>query len=69
VGEETQINFSSWDLLKGQEHRMVAYRSLITSRSKVQNQLGKVAHACNPSYSRGRDQEDPSLRPAQAINS
>jgi hypothetical protein len=25
-----------------------------------------VAQACNPSYSGGRDQEDPSLRPAQA---
>jgi hypothetical protein len=22
-----------------------------------------VAHACNPSYSRGRDQEDPCLKP------
>jgi hypothetical protein len=27
---------------------------------------GVVAHACNPRYSRGRDQEDCSLRPAQA---
>jgi hypothetical protein len=25
-----------------------------------------VAHACNPNYSGGRDQEDGSLRPAQA---
>jgi hypothetical protein len=25
-----------------------------------------VAHACNPSYSRGRDQEDHDLKPAQA---
>jgi hypothetical protein len=25
-----------------------------------------VAHACNPSYSGGKDQEDHSLRPAQA---
>jgi hypothetical protein len=25
-----------------------------------------VAHACNPSYSGGRDQEDRSLKPAQA---
>jgi hypothetical protein len=24
-----------------------------------------VAHTCNPSYSRGKDQEDPSSRPAQ----
>jgi hypothetical protein len=25
-----------------------------------------VAHTCNPIYSRGRDQEDQSLKPAQA---
>jgi hypothetical protein len=25
-----------------------------------------VAHTCNPSYSGGRDQEDPSLKPAWA---
>jgi hypothetical protein len=25
-----------------------------------------VAHACNPSYSGGRDQEDQGLNPAQA---
>jgi hypothetical protein len=28
-----------------------------------------VAHACNPSYSEGRDQEDLSLKPAQANRS
>jgi hypothetical protein len=28
-----------------------------------------VAYACNPSYSGGRDQEDPSLKPAQANSS
>jgi hypothetical protein len=28
-----------------------------------------VAHACNPSYSEGRDQEDHSLKPAQANSS
>jgi hypothetical protein len=28
-----------------------------------------VAHACNPSYSGGRDQEDNSLKPAQANSS
>jgi hypothetical protein len=27
-----------------------------------------VAHACNPSYSEGRDQEDRDLNPAQANN-
>jgi hypothetical protein len=28
-----------------------------------------VAHACNPSYSRGRDQEDHSSKPAQVKSS
>jgi hypothetical protein len=28
-----------------------------------------VAHSCNPSYSRGRDQEDCALKPAQVYNS
>jgi hypothetical protein len=28
--------------------------------------LDKVAHACNPSYSRGGDREDHSLRQTQA---
>jgi hypothetical protein len=28
-----------------------------------------VAHACNPSYSGGRDQEDPVSKPAQANSS
>jgi hypothetical protein len=28
--------------------------------------LALVAHACNPSYSGGRDQQDCSLKPAQA---
>jgi hypothetical protein len=28
-----------------------------------------VAHACNPSYSGGRDQEDQGLKPAQANSS
>jgi hypothetical protein len=28
-----------------------------------------VAHACNPSYSGGRDQEDSGLKPAQANSS
>jgi hypothetical protein len=29
----------------------------------------KVAHACNPSYSGGRNQEDHGLKPAQANSS
>jgi hypothetical protein len=28
-----------------------------------------VAHTCNPGYSGGKDQEDPSLKPAGANNS
>jgi hypothetical protein len=28
-----------------------------------------VAHACNPNYSGGRDQEDPGSKPAQANSS
>jgi hypothetical protein len=28
-----------------------------------------VVHACNPNYSRGRDQEDPGSKPAQANSS
>jgi hypothetical protein len=31
--------------------------------------LGAVAHACNPSYSGGRDQEARGSKPAQANNS
>jgi hypothetical protein len=32
----------------------------------VDNSLVPVTHACNPSYSGGRDQEDCSSKPAQA---
>jgi hypothetical protein len=33
------------------------------------NRLGTVIHACNPSYAKGRDWENSSLKPAQAKNS
>jgi hypothetical protein len=37
------------------------------SRSKLRSfESGLMAHACNPSYTGGRDQENCSLRPAQA---
>jgi hypothetical protein len=38
-------------------------------KATLENNLGwaPVAHTCNPSYSRGRDQEDCGLKPAQAI--
>jgi hypothetical protein len=36
---------------------------------KTKQKLLLVAHACNPSYSGGRDQEDCSLKPAWANSS
>jgi hypothetical protein len=33
------------------------------------HQLGAMAHACNPSYSGGRSQEDHGLKPAQVNSS
>jgi hypothetical protein len=49
-------------------------RMKLKKRKKVRKQKQKqkrgsgalVAHACNPSYSGGTDQEDRSLKPAQA---
>jgi hypothetical protein len=35
----------------------------------VEIQLGPMAHACNPSYSGGRDQEDHGSKAAQASSS
>jgi hypothetical protein len=40
------------------------FNKRITTFSRV-----LVAHACNPSYSGGRDQEDQGLKPAQANSS
>jgi hypothetical protein len=31
---------------------------LISAQQMVQNELGMLAQACNPSYSGGKDQED-----------
>jgi hypothetical protein len=39
--------------------------SVIKKKKKIKNQV-TVAHACNPSYSGGRDQEDHGSKPAQA---
>jgi hypothetical protein len=36
-----------------------------TDKEEEQSQV-PVAHACNPSYSGGRDQEDHGLKPAKA---
>jgi hypothetical protein len=33
-------------------------------KKKKTQQLGAVAHACNPSYSGGRDQKDHNSKPA-----
>jgi hypothetical protein len=35
----------------------------------LKNSQAPVAHACNPRYSRGRDQEDQGSMPVQANNS
>jgi hypothetical protein len=40
----------------------------LTSRLVTINQM-QVAHTCNPSYSRGRDQEECSSKPAQVNGS
>jgi hypothetical protein len=40
--------------------------SSISSLLKVGSSQVLVAHACNPSYSEGRDQEDPGSKPALA---
>jgi hypothetical protein len=44
-------------IMKDKNHMII---SLDTQKSfdKIQHLLGKVAHACNSSYSGGRDQED-----------
>jgi hypothetical protein len=39
---------------------------IIKIKNKREDKLGAAAHACNPSYSGGRDQEDQGLKPAQA---
>jgi hypothetical protein len=47
-------------------HRVVLCWVKPKKIKKKKKTLGVVAHACNPSYSTGRDQKDYSLRPAQA---
>jgi hypothetical protein len=39
---------------------------VISTGLKIHSCQAPVAHACNPSYSGGRDQEDRGLKPAQA---
>jgi hypothetical protein len=41
----------------------------VKMHSKKRKESALVAHACNPSYSGGRDQEDLGSKPAQANSS
>jgi hypothetical protein len=41
----------------------------VRKKKKGRRTQAPVAHACNPSYSGGRDQRDCSLKPAQAHSS
>jgi hypothetical protein len=47
----------------------VSVDAQITSHVHIQLSQTQVAHGCNPSYSRGRDQEDDSAKPARANSS
>jgi hypothetical protein len=48
-------------------HTYIAYLSNFRSSLNIQTiSWAQVTHACNPSYSRGRDQEDHSSKTAQA---
>jgi hypothetical protein len=38
----------------------------VKTNTKTKQSWALVAHACNPNYSGVRNQEDPSLKPAQA---
>jgi hypothetical protein len=40
-----------------------------TAKRKRKKSQAPEAHTCNPSYSEGRDQEDPDLKPAQTNSS
>jgi hypothetical protein len=47
---------------------LVSYFSIYTTSSKNVSKLSQmlVAHACNPSYSGGRDQDDHGVQPTWA---
>jgi hypothetical protein len=47
---------------------MVSFGNNLSDKSKVECQA-PVAHACNPSYSGGKYQEDRGLKPARANSS
>jgi hypothetical protein len=51
-------------VIKTESRKISAKLKKETKRSQA-----PVAHACNPSYSGGRDQEDRSLKPTQAKSS
>jgi hypothetical protein len=43
--------------------------SYLKRKEKMNKGWAPVAHACNPSYSRGRNQDDGGSKPTQANNS
>jgi hypothetical protein len=54
------------DVLKWKaEQAQIQGKFIIELKMKVVG-VGRITHACNPSYSGGRDGEDRSLRPAWA---
>jgi hypothetical protein len=53
----------------GQRHKPKPDRNKQNWKQKNVYSQAPVLHACNPSYSGGRDQEDSDLKPAQANSS
>jgi hypothetical protein len=59
------------DLVSGSERENEDFllSCLYNFKNKIRPSKVLVAHTCTPSYSGGRDQEDGSLKPAQANSS
>jgi hypothetical protein len=74
VAEITSVSHHAWPICTTLENGVKVIK---TESRKISAKLKKetkrsqapVAHACNPSYSGGRDQEDRSLKPTQAKSS
>jgi hypothetical protein len=61
----TKENFATLVILVS--HTVLTNFGSAKGRSEIKKwRLGMVNYACHPSYSGGRNQEDPSSRPAQA---